>query len=113
MPSSPPNVVFGGLVPGYPLPKLEEFLSVLEKGGVKDIDTAQMYFDSEKLLGEVHAASRFSIDTKHIGGAGPGESTKEKVIARAEQSLANLQTKCVSPVSTYFCEEANLTKTTG
>ena len=105
MPSSSVKVVFGGLVPGYPLPKLEEFLSVLEKGGVKDIDTAQMYFDSEKLLGDVHAASRFSIDTKHIGGAEPGESTKEKVIARGEKSLANLQTKSVSAVSIYLMKK--------
>ena len=92
-------------MPGYPLPKLEEFLSVLEKGGVKDIDTAQLYWDSEKLLGDVNAASRFSIDTKHIGGSKPGESTKEKVIARGEKSLADLQTKPVSPVPIYSMME--------
>ena len=101
MPNSSIKIVFGGIVVGYPLPKIEEFLSVLEKGGVNDIDTAQLYGDSEKLFGDVHAASRFSIDTKHVGGFVPGNSAKEKVIARAEKSLADLQTKSVSPVSIY------------
>lgn len=59
-------------------------------------DTAQMYGDSEKLLGQVHAASRFIIDTKHVGGGIPGESSKDKVIARAKQSLEDLQTDAVS-----------------
>lgn len=95
MANIPVKVVFGGYVADCSLKQIEEYLAVLEEAGVKNIDTAQMYGDSEKLLGQVHAASRFIIDTKHVGGGIPGESSKDKVITRAKQSLEDLQTDAV------------------
>ncbi|KAB8737491.1 hypothetical protein FH972_026450 [Carpinus fangiana] len=69
---------------------------VLEAGGVKIIDTAQLYAGSEELLGKTGAASRFILDTKHVGGFGPEEeSSKERVFQRAKESLEKLKTKKV------------------
>ncbi|EAU29576.1 conserved hypothetical protein [Aspergillus terreus NIH2624] len=71
--------------------EVEEMLQVLQQQGITTIDTAQIYGSSEELLGLTHAAARFVIDTKHCGGFAPGNSTKEKVIAGAEESLRKLQ----------------------
>ena len=95
------KIVFGGAgfnnLSKYSTPeKVEEMLKLLETEGVKAVDTAQVYGNSEELLGETDAASRFIIDTKYPGGLVPGESTKEIVIAAAEESLKKLKTDCVS-----------------
>jgi aflatoxin B1 aldehyde reductase len=74
---------------------VEEVLQALDQEGITAIDTAQIYGISEQLLGETKAASRFVIDTKHCGGFAAGQSTKEKVIAGAEESLKKLQTEKV------------------
>lgn len=67
-------------------------LQVLKQQGITAIDTAQIYGSSEELLGQTKAAARFVVDTKHCGGFAPGNSTKEKVVAGAEESLKKLQT---------------------
>jgi aryl-alcohol dehydrogenase-like predicted oxidoreductase len=69
-----------------------EALSLLEEGGVRTIDTARIYTNSEHFLGEVNGASRFAIDTKYPGGFAPNPSSKEDVIARIEESLRELKT---------------------
>lgn len=48
--------------------KVNAMLAVLEKEGVKIIDSAQLYARSEELLGKVDAGSRFTIDMKWKGG---------------------------------------------
>lgn len=95
------KIIYGGYVADLTLEQIEETLAVLQEEGVKNIDTAQLYGNSEELLGQVNAASRFIVDTKHVGGFQPGESTKEKVIARGEQSLKNLKTDSVCQYQLY------------
>jgi aflatoxin B1 aldehyde reductase len=76
--------------------EVEEILQVLKQEGITQIDTAQIYGSSEQLLGQANAAAHFFVDTKHCGGFAPGNSTKEKVIAGAEESLRKLQVEKVS-----------------
>ncbi|KAL2819728.1 NADP-dependent oxidoreductase domain-containing protein [Aspergillus granulosus] len=102
MSSQPVQLIFGGASFG---PSMDsEFVSVevtasalnlLEAGGIKSIDTARFYPDSEDYLGQAGAASRFSIDTKYPGGFAPTPSSKEGLIASAEESLKALKTEQV------------------
>jgi aflatoxin B1 aldehyde reductase len=43
---------------------LQALLDILKSKGIQKIDTARVYGDSEKCLGEVKAAQSFTIDTK-------------------------------------------------
>jgi aryl-alcohol dehydrogenase-like predicted oxidoreductase len=70
---------------------LEALLASLKKYGVKAIDTAQRYDDCEQMLGSVNAGSQFIIDTKWKGGIAPGSSTKENIVATAEESMKKLK----------------------
>lgn len=70
---------------------LEALLASLKKYGVKAIDTAQSYGDCEQMLGSVNTGSQFIIDTKWKGGIAPGSSTKENIIATAEESMKKLK----------------------
>ncbi|KAF9891698.1 hypothetical protein FE257_003710 [Aspergillus nanangensis] len=74
-------------------------LDILKEGGIKTIDTARIYSDSEHFLGEADATSRFSIDTKYPGGFAPEPSTKEDVIASIDESLRLLKT---SKINVYY-----------
>ena len=66
---------------------LDEVFKIMEQGGCKVVDTAALYGDSEKLLGEANVASKFVVDTKTKGGfPGKGYATKEKVIEEAMNS---------------------------
>lgn len=76
----------------FPPEKVEQVLDALEEAGVKAIDTATIYQESEAILGESGASSRFTIDTKYPGGFGPEPSTQENILAVSEQSLKALQT---------------------
>ncbi|KAM0263748.1 hypothetical protein ACHAQJ_001063 [Trichoderma viride] len=67
-----------------------ELLAVVEKEGIKQLDTAQLYGISEQILGEIKASSKFIIDTKHIGGWLPGNSSRAKVVERGLESLQKL-----------------------
>ncbi|KAH8806170.1 putative aldehyde reductase [Xylogone sp. PMI_703] len=92
------KLVFGGAMfmvsPNSP-EQVDQVLKTLEEAGIDTIDTAQTYGKSEELLGQANAASRFVIDTKHCGGMIPGESTKDKVVARGLDSLKRLRTETV------------------
>lgn len=81
----------------YPtLESINEVLDVLQAKGIKTIDTAKLYNNSEELLGELHADSRFTIDSKYPGGFGPEPSTPESFVTTLNESLALLQTDQVS-----------------
>ncbi|KAL7794275.1 NADP-dependent oxidoreductase domain-containing protein [Trichoderma ceciliae] len=67
-----------------------ELLDAVEKAGIKQLDTAQLYGTSEELLGELKASSKFIIDTKHIGGWISGNSSRAKVVERGLESLQKL-----------------------
>lgn len=94
------KLVFGGGMittdNGYGTPeKVQGFLDVLAELGIKDIDTAFIYGDSEELLGKVNATSQFTIDTKFPGGFVSGSSSKDKVIEAGQTSLQRLKTDSV------------------
>lgn len=62
---SHPKYVFGS----HQIESLSEedfqyILNILKERGIQDIDTARVYGDSEKCLGDVKAAQSFTIDTK-------------------------------------------------
>jgi aflatoxin B1 aldehyde reductase len=65
-------------------------LSTLETAGVNTIDTAQIYGESEALLGEAKAGERFTFDTKAPGGFIKGSLTNEGVKQSAATSLKRL-----------------------
>jgi len=71
-----------------------EFLKILEKHGVKDLDTASRYPGSEKALGDLGAPAKFTVHTK-----APGEQDKNSLLSGAAQSLKDLG---VESVETYF-----------
>lgn len=74
--------------------KMKEAISILQAEGIKYIDTAAIYGESEKFLGELDASKTHTIDTKYPGGFA-GSSSKEKILATANESLKKLQTNQV------------------
>lgn len=94
------KIVFGGGIfdsqVGYNADLTADILNVLEKEGVKYIDTAATYGESEEWMGQAHAASRFIIDTKYPGGQKMNPTTKEDVIQVAEESLRKPKADSVS-----------------
>ncbi|KAL3491745.1 NADP-dependent oxidoreductase domain-containing protein [Aspergillus germanicus] len=105
--STPPvRLIFGGASFGptmesdfTTLESTTETLDLLEANGVTTIDTARFYPDSEEWLGEAAAPSRFIIDTKYPGGFASKASSKEGLVASAEESLAALG---VDQVDVYY-----------
>ncbi|KAI9737225.1 MAG: hypothetical protein M1818_005757 [Claussenomyces sp. TS43310] len=69
---------------------VESALDVLSAAGVGHLDTAQLYGDSEDLLGQVKAGRRFVIDTKVPGGFREGTLRSEALIEGARRSLGKL-----------------------
>ncbi|KAK1750330.1 putative oxidoreductase [Echria macrotheca] len=89
-------IVFGGGKFWTSTPdEVRSWLKALKEVGISTIDTAQAYGTSEEVMGEVGAASEFTIDTKFPGGFAPTESTKDLVINSGKQSLAKLKTEQV------------------
>jgi aryl-alcohol dehydrogenase-like predicted oxidoreductase len=81
----------------YPtLDSINEVLDILHAKGVKSIDTARIYANSEELLGKVHAGSRFAIDSKLPGGFGTEPFTPETIVSTLKETLTLLQTDQVS-----------------
>lgn len=90
-------VVFGGAGIGPPrtfnnAEKVAELYDVLEKGGVKIIDSAQLYEGSEQMIGETNGGSRFTIDTKWKGGFG-GVLNNKEIVESAKESIKLLKVK--------------------
>jgi aryl-alcohol dehydrogenase-like predicted oxidoreductase len=69
------------------LEKQKEGLATITAAGIKTIDSAVIYGDSEEVLGTLGAAKTHPIDSKYPGGFGPNPSTKEDIIATAERGL--------------------------
>ncbi|PNS18515.1 hypothetical protein CAC42_5054 [Sphaceloma murrayae] len=90
------KIVFGGLGMGgdrqLGTPEgVKEFLPILKQYGVNTLDTAQLYGDSEKTLGELNAGKEFVLDTKWLGGFQPGKITKDGIISMADGSIDKLK----------------------
>lgn len=89
------KIVLGGgtAQAGRAFPTLEllnPVLSALEAAGVKSIDTAEIYGNSEELLGQAKAGERFTFDTKAPGGFKKGTLSNEGVKKSAATSLKRL-----------------------
>lgn len=61
-----------------------------EKHDALTIDTAAVYGDSERLLGELNAAARFTLDTKLRAGMQAGGSSRAQILSDAATSRALL-----------------------
>jgi aflatoxin B1 aldehyde reductase len=74
---------------------VEQLYTILNKYDIKIIDSAQLYGDSEAVLGKTQAGKWFTIDSKWYGGFKPGNLKKENVIATAKESIERLKVKQV------------------
>ncbi|KAI9326452.1 putative oxidoreductase [Zopfochytrium polystomum] len=70
-------------------------LDVLARAGIGNLDSARVYGDSEKVIGDHAVADSFTVDTKHPGGVIAGGATKEGVLETAAVSLGLLKTQQV------------------
>lgn len=70
---------------------LQAFVDVLNKNKIKNIDTARIYVNSEKRLGEIAAAKSFTIDTK-APGFFSGALTRTSITDGLTESLSLLKT---------------------
>ncbi len=91
-----------------PVEEMKEAISILQAEGIKYIDTAALYGESEKFLGDLGASKTHTIDTKYPGGFA-GTSSKEKIIASANESLKKLQTNqvCFFPPTPTYSNKSN------
>ena len=71
--------------------KLQTFLDCLAAADVKGIDIAQIYGDSEAVLGEAGSRKNFEIGTKLPGVTVPGSLQTEQVVKRTQESLQKLK----------------------
>ncbi|TLS25154.1 hypothetical protein PpBr36_07937 [Pyricularia pennisetigena] len=74
---------------------IKQWLETLREFGIKTIDTAQFYGESEAGLGQAHAAADFTIDTKLSCMAMGEPASKANVIKYGRESLKKLQTDSV------------------
>jgi aflatoxin B1 aldehyde reductase len=79
----PPNVEFHDYA--------KQILETLEKEGVSNLDTAEIYPGSEEEIGYHGAANRFTVDTKLPGGFGDPRQ-KDAIVAGGRASLEKLKT---------------------
>jgi aryl-alcohol dehydrogenase-like predicted oxidoreductase len=87
------NIVFGAATfSEYSPGERSDFLSVLEQHGVKAIDTATAYPQSEALLGELSAAKRFTVHTKAPPAFEPGSLGRQNLTRAFNKSLEDLKT---------------------
>lgn len=73
-------------------------LKVAKDGGIEVIDTANLYANSEKKLGNLKAAEHFVIHTK-TPGVVPGCLSRQSILQGMEKSLRELG---VASVDTYY-----------
>jgi len=89
------KIVFGGasIAPGSSFgddETIRKLYDALEAGGVKTIDTAQIYQGSEELMGKTGAGKRFAIDSKAAAGFMPGSAAEALIVEAAKNSLKAL-----------------------
>ncbi|KEF51968.1 uncharacterized protein A1O9_11958 [Exophiala aquamarina CBS 119918] len=83
--------------------RMVEEQRVVKTGGITDIDTAYLYVNSEKLLGQLNAARDFNIHTK-APGVVPGCMSRESILKGMENSLQELG---VDHVEVYYLHTAD------
>ncbi|KAF2448757.1 aflatoxin B1 aldehyde reductase-like protein member 2 [Karstenula rhodostoma CBS 690.94] len=67
-----------------------EALDVLQKAGVKVIDSARLYLGSEEAIGKLEGRTNFTIDTKLPGGFNKGNLSKDQVTKDISDSVQKL-----------------------
>ena len=70
-----------------------EAISILQRYGVRKLDTAQLYGESEATLGRLKIGTEYgmTIDTKWLGGwAGEAWASEERIVTAASESLERL-----------------------
>jgi len=93
------KIIFGGATinPGMAFTDAESLkgvFKVLQDNGVKNIDTAQLYGESETILGQANAGDHFIIDTKSKGGFDAGNALKPEVLSKlAHESFEKVKVK--------------------
>jgi diketogulonate reductase-like aldo/keto reductase len=87
------KTVFGGGSVGFGVFKTveecHEVFKILKAHGVETIDTAQLYGDSEKILGEAKAGEQFIIDTKTPGPRTRSSRTVTKAQGFLDRSMSS------------------------
>lgn len=76
---------------------VQRCLDAVAANGIDTVDTAQIYGEgwSEEVLGECHAGTRFTIDTKAYGGIKPGSATEAGILEKGLESIKKLDVKQV------------------
>jgi aflatoxin B1 aldehyde reductase len=92
------KVVFGAAAIGNREPwnspeYVNKAFDILLKHGADTLDSAQLYGESEKFLGELKAGDKFIIDTKWMGGWNAGWATKDNVVTSGKSSIEKLGVK--------------------
>jgi aflatoxin B1 aldehyde reductase len=78
----------------FPTPEARaQVLDTLLALDIKNLDTARLYGDSETCIGAIPARTQFTIDTKLVGGFGPGNVSKDDVIRDTADSLKKVGIK--------------------
>ena len=78
-----------------------KLFDLLESHKVTTIDTAEIYGNSEELLGQCGAGKRFVLDTKAPGGVHPGSGTEEEIVINGKASLKRLGVEQVGGSSSF------------
>jgi aflatoxin B1 aldehyde reductase len=95
------KTVFGGGSVGFGVFKTveecHEVFKILKAHGVETIDTAQLYGDSEKILGEAKAGEQFIIDTKTPGGFSSQPDTSDVIVKNGHES-----SKILGPIDVFY-----------
>ncbi|KAJ3030107.1 hypothetical protein HK097_005671, partial [Rhizophlyctis rosea] len=95
-PKMPPrsNLIYGsGNLWSAPFSEGQQFLDILPKLGITQIDTARVYGEAEATLGKLTAAERFNkfvIDTKVPGFGTADVQRREKVFEAQRESFEKL-----------------------
>lgn len=94
------KVVFGTAGALFTDDTAPEIYKILQDGGVKTLDTAQLYQGKEEVIGRTEGAKKFIVDTKEFGGFKAKTATKDGVIQRGQESIKSLATDQVCCIST-------------
>ncbi|KAJ1562896.1 hypothetical protein HK405_006270 [Cladochytrium tenue] len=79
---------------------VDTLLGVLAEHSVRELDSARLYGESEKLIGQRGVIDRgFVVSTKHPGAGAPGRSSRQSILDVAATSFSLLG---VNQVDTYY-----------
>ena len=93
------KIIYGTFpIPFIPKDQLDEVLQLLEKHNVRDLDTARVYPDGEKCIGELNLPAIYTVHTKAVTFQERSLS-KESILKSIGESLSLLKT---DKVETFY-----------